>query len=237
MTAAKDVIHPASSPTCGDEVDGIKASCPVFIRAFFVGGAGDKKEYLFQGPNHNIVPVKMVVDEEVKPIDIKNRYASYYLGYDEVRGTNDINTYVTTNIPDSRTHVYIVGHSLGGWNGAHLSQILTDNGYMVKMLVTLDPVGKGSVVQWISDVYSSTPTPRANYWINVRASPNQDDSSDTVAKLGERWVIDEKTTPQPNAQHVANVHHAYAKLLFDAGGPSAHTVMVQSILETIRTNP
>jgi hypothetical protein len=241
MTASKDVIHPASPPNCGEEVNGIKAKCPIYVRAFFIGGAGDKTKYEVlgipvDGPNGNIVPVQSAVDSKVIPEDVKNRYASFYLGFEEVKGTNDINTNVTANIPDSTTHVYIVGHSLGGWNGAHLSQILSDKGYSVKMLITLDPVGTAFLVQVNSDIYTRTPKPKAEYWMNILAAPRNRNSSDTVADLGGRWIIDSKTSPQPNTQHIVDINHAEAEVMFMANSPSsAYNTMVQSILETIRS--
>jgi predicted esterase YcpF (UPF0227 family) len=60
------------------------------------------------------------------------QYSSYYLGYNEVKGNDDIEKYVLNMIPNTNgTKINIVGHSLGGWNGAHLSEILTIKGYIV----------------------------------------------------------------------------------------------------------
>ena len=70
---------------------------------------------------------------------------------------------VTNKIADKDIPIYIVDHSLGGWNGAHLSQILADKGYKIKILVTLDPVGVGTIVRTISSVYFGTPNPKAIY--------------------------------------------------------------------------
>ena len=237
MTASRSVINPAKSPDCGEEVGEVKKKCPIYVRAFFIGGAGDKKWYL-NGPNYNIRPAKEAVDRKVDPDDGKNRYEGYYLGYDEVRGIDDINTYVTANIPDATTHVYIVGHSLGGWNGAHLSRILSDNGYRVKMLITLDPVGKGGVVQFFSDIYPDEPKPKMEYWMNIRALPTKRNFSDTVADIGEQWIIDGNTSPQPDVQYIEDENHANAPQLFYARAQSsAYSTMVQRILETIRSNP
>lgn len=235
MTASREPINPAKSPNCGEEVGEVKEKCPIYVRAFFIGGAGDKRKYKIigiinaGGPTYIMDQVKYLVDSEVDPMDSKNRYESYYLGFEEACGNKDINEHVTAKIPDATTHVYIVGHSLGGWNGAHLSQILTDNGYKVKMLITLDPVGTSPLVKVNSDIYWDTPTPKAEKWINLRADPTNSNFSDTVANTGGRWVIDNNTV---------DTNHENAQQLFDTGGDSsAHSVMVQSILETIRSSP
>lgn len=63
-----------------------------------------------------------------------------------------------------------------------------EKGYKVKALVTLDPVGEGMMVWLGSDIYLSKPTPKAEFWINVRADAKKPDSSDGVADFGERWI-------------------------------------------------
>lgn len=106
------------------------------------------------------------------------------------------------------------------------------------MLVTLDPVGKGGVVQFFSDIYHDEPKPKAEYWMNIRASSTKSNFSDTVADIGERWIIDGNTSPQPNVQYIVDENHANAPQLFYAGGQSsAYSTMVDRIVETIRSNP
>ena len=114
--------------------------------------------------------------------------------------------------------VHLVGHSLGGWNGAHLSQILVEKGYKVKALVTLDPVGEGMMVWMGSDIYLSKPTPKAEFWINVRADAKKPDSSDGVADFGERWI------PQgANVSVVADIHHYDAGRMFSVMMPQGYS--------------
>lgn len=248
MTAAREPIHPASPPDCGEEVGGIKKKCPIYVRAFFIGGAGDKYKYRVvgipvEGPTEIMRYVKEGIDSKggfdskVKPKDKNNRYNSYYLGFEEASDNDDINKYVIANIPDATTHVYIVGHSLGGWNGAHLSQILTDNGYLVKMLVTLDPVGTSVLVKINSDIYWNEPKPKAEHWINIHAAPADGDGSDTVANLGGRWTIDETNAPQPDEARTLDINHFNAQGMFDAvgaGGQSPSSRMEHSILKIIQ---
>ncbi|SNV34917.1 Uncharacterised protein [Chryseobacterium taklimakanense] len=99
---------------------------------------------------------------------------------------------------------------MGGWNGAHLSQILTDAGYKVKMLITLDPVGEGFLVYVGSNIYRRKPMPKADFWINLKAVPNKPDQSDSVAEFGERWNI----KSGPNINNEANLNHYNAKKMF-----------------------
>ena len=113
------------------------------IIVFFIGGAGDKNSYYGYGPT------KLVKNSILHVF--KGRIAAYslisphieYLGYEEIRGEDDIKKNVIDKIASKDIPIYIVGHSLGGWNSAHLCKHLVNNGYNIRMLVTLDPVGEG----------------------------------------------------------------------------------------------
>ena len=137
------------------------------IIVFFIGGAGDKNSYYGYGPT------KLVKNSILHVF--KGRIAAYslisphieYLGYEEIRGEDDIKKNVIDKIASKDIPIYIVGHSLGGWNSAHLCKHLVNNGYNIRMLVTLDPVGEGVIVYVGSDIY--------------------EDQSDKVADFGERW--------------------------------------------------
>jgi len=185
---------------------------PVVVKTavvFFIGGAADRESYYFQGPNDNVDEAKKILDADFEMQKQAGAYASYHVGYSDVRGGRDIRKYVLSKIVSKAMPVYLVGHSLGGWNGAHLSQILSDKGYKVKALITLDPVGEGSIVWVGSDIYMNKPTPQAEFWINVRANAESPDASDRVAEFGERWI------PQgANISVVANIHHANAGRMF-----------------------
>ena len=105
----------------------------------------------------------------------------------------------------------IIGHSLGGWNGAHLSHILTNKGYVVDLLITLDPVGVGAQVKLISDVFWTIPTPKARYWIHISSSPENDyRQDDLIADLGGQWQP--KTGMQISDE--CSCHHAEARSMF-----------------------
>lgn len=180
----------------------IKNSDKVVV--FFIGGAGDKKPYGgFAGPYNNILEVKKEFD---KQITNKIYCSSYYIGFDDADiEFSKYQTQVRERI-DKNVKIFIVGHSLGGWNGAHLSKVLSDFGFDIEMLITLDPVGTGLGVQLVSDLYSGEPNPSAKYWINILAKPKNPDFSDTIADTGGRWIIKKG----PNINAILDVNHAYA---------------------------
>lgn len=128
------------------------------VVALFIGGASDKETY-YGHPATKIIQLEVSdkFDDLIDAEKIKG-YKSLYLGYNEVKGEDDIKSKIVANIHDrENTAIYIIGHSLGGWNGAHLSQILTDKGYNVDLLITLDPVGTGADVKLISDITGLNP--------------------------------------------------------------------------------
>ena len=200
------------------------------IIVFFIGGAADKDKYLFQGPNNNILEPKKILD---KSINDKVNYTSYYIDYSEAFDNNPLyNEKVLDRIPSKQIPIYILGHSLGGWNGAHLSQILTDKGYKVKMLITLDPVGEGYLVYLASTLYRKIPKPKADFWINIHASPTKPDSSDDVAEFGERWIINNG----PDINISMDINHWNAEDMFKniiKQKKSAHDFISESIIDII----
>lgn len=143
-------------------------------------------------------------------------------------GKKDIQKNVLSLIPYKSCPIFIVGHSLGGWNGAHLSSVMSGWGYEIKMLVTLDPVGEGTLVWLGSDIYGDKPTPVANYWINIKAVPSRPDQSDSVADFGEKWQIN--SGPDINVN--MNMNHANASAMFlspIAQGRSVSDLMYDAI--------
>ncbi|MCC6076693.1 hypothetical protein ACFPTX_03070 [Pseudomonas sp. GCM10022188] len=63
---------------------------------------------------------------------------------------------------DKTTSIYMVGHSLGAWSGAHLSQRFSEWGNRVQMLVTLGPVGSGLLVRLGSRIPYHRPAARSH---------------------------------------------------------------------------
>ncbi|MEO4047409.1 alpha/beta hydrolase [Pseudomonas sp. CAU 1711] len=197
--------------------------------AFFIGGAGDKESYYFAGPYKNITYAQDPFNRRMEAAGKGKLFRSIYRGYNEVRGSSDIKRHVVAHIPDKATPVYIVGHSLGGWNGAHLSNLLAGDGYRVEMLITLDPVGEGALVWLGSDIHYSKPEPKSGYWINVRAEPSVPDPSDSVAEFGEKWSVHSG----PDINCVMNVNHANAWGMFlnpIQGEMSAADYMYESVI-------
>ncbi|GFM91584.1 alpha/beta hydrolase [Pseudomonas cichorii] len=196
---------------------------------FFIGGAADQESYYFQGPNYNVDYAKKELAETLGTNKIafeKTRMLSK--SYNDAKGDSDIETHFINNIPNKSCAVYIVGHSLGGWNGAHLSRTLSEKGYTVKFLVTLDPVGEGFLVWLGSDIYFSEPSPVAETWINILAESTNPDASDSVADFGEQWIM----TSCPTINKTANIHHASAGQMFIEpvqGAKSARDLIFESI--------
>jgi len=156
------------------------------VVVFFIGGAGDKESY------YGASATEIIKDE------VHNKF-------------DDIKNNVLSKISDKdNTSIYIVGHSLGGWNGAHLSQILVEKGYNVDLLITLDPVGIGTTV--ISDIYFQTPTPKTNYWINITTLPEAKDyeGDDAIADFGIQWVPSNGVNLNDNCKY----HHREAGKMF-----------------------
>ncbi|MFI8744378.1 alpha/beta hydrolase [Pseudomonas sp. NPDC077186] len=222
---------PTLTPSDNQAPKVVEASnCRVVV--FFIGGAGDKESYYFAGAYHNIELAHDYFKGRVKSAGYLGFYASHYLGYSDVRGGWDIDKNVYKGIPDKSAPVYIVGHSLGGWNGAHLSKILSEKGYKVEMLITLDPVGEGALVWLGSDIYFSKPEPVSGYWINIRAVPKRPDSSDSVANFGEQWQV--VTGPDINAR--MDINHADALSMFRNSvrdGASASDILFESVVSYI----
>lgn len=195
--------------------------------AFFVGGAGDKESYYGFGPEHNIDHARLPFDNSVKLAEYAAGVKSHYLGYNEVIGESNIQSNVLKELCKNDA-VYIVGHSLGGWNGAHLSAILANMGYTVKMLVTLDPVGKGALVGSLSNIYPDTPQPKAGLWINILAQSSKSNMSDWIAGIGEQWRLESG----PNVNSIMDVNHEKAAEMFTtvlADGKSALHYMINSL--------
>ena len=173
----------------------LKVDTPHKVVAFFIGGAGDKESFaLGIKPSYIMKNVKSNFDSLLKmnlEEEFHNKFSSYYLGYNEINGKSDIKNNVEDNIDDKiNTYVYIIGHSLGGWNGAHLSGKLTENGYKVHLLITLDPVGEGIGIRSISDIPLKYPRSQAGYWINIEATGKQQ-LDDVIARVGNKWEANE----------------------------------------------
>lgn len=209
------------------------------VVAFFIGGAGDKESYYGQGPT-NIVqddvlnPFNSSLRKVIGKTLFNKHYLSYYLDYSETKGALDIKNKIMPLIYNKKTYLYIIGHSLGAWNGAHLSKTLSESGYTVKMLITLDPVGDGVLVGIGSDIYLSKPNPKSDFWINIRATPSNEKIDDKIANFGKQW---DTGTLSPDISHNCNAHHGDAKIMFTenlSDKKSGSDYLLESITTVLR---
>lgn len=203
---------------------------PKNIVVFFVGGAGDKESYYLTGPNNNVVEARKIFIKNMEIEGLADTYEAHHLSYNDFLTDEGLQANVLAKAPDLTTPVYIVGHSLGGWNGAHLSAVLSNRGYRIPVLVTLDPVGEGKIVYGISSIYQQEPKPKAEYWVNVRADAKDWNFSDLVADFGEQWNM----ASGPNMNGRVDVNHADAWAIYIAVlecGKSARDILMESIVE------
>lgn len=212
---------------------------PKIVQIFYVGGAGDKRGYPltvpgeYFGPFNNIDAVNIRFTRDLGELGLKQSQKPTYLGYYEVYGDDRIKANVISKIPKKDSPIIIIGHSLGGWNGAHLSNWLNTAGYSVELLITLDPVGEGFMVTALSDIYPRSAHVAAKRWVNVRAIPKERDPSDSIADLGGQWDI----KAGPTLSGIANTNHGDAVKMFYTplnGGESARDVAVRTIREVAK---
>lgn len=195
---------------------GIKNQPTKRAAIFFIGGAGDIRPFLGFGPNNNIAAalrafyIRTVNTPSIAKY-LQNQITYDYLGYNQVFGARNIQNNVINRLQSKDDLIYIIGHSLGGWNGAYLTKLLAVRGFQTTMLITLDPVGKQIALGAFADIHFSTPEVHAASWINIRATPpNNMDSSDVVAWLGGQWRV----TSGPSINKVMAINHLDAARMF-----------------------
>ncbi|MBX9268342.1 hypothetical protein [Chromobacterium violaceum] len=206
------------TPSSNDKPKQIPVDLPPKVKIFVVGGAGDKREYGGIGPHHaarriyDQILISYKKEIEAGLIDVNDSYKGYY----ELYGEENIKK-IESQIPSRKTKIYLIGHSLGGWNSAHLCYKLTGKRYDVGFLLTLDPVGEGAIVRFFSDIYKERPgRPGADYWINLRyeqsmldviadgINPKKKNDSvldftpNWIADAGVKWNVDSRYDPDIN---------------------------------------
>lgn len=160
--------------------------------------------------------------------------------------------YIKDSIGDN-TQVYIVGHSLGGWNGAHLSYILSQLGVEVGCLITLDPVGTGNhEVPLINplikkaQIYTADPIPVAKQWFNIQARHIDVASKqgswrfeDWVAWAGGQWLItNDYPTVQQRVCEKVNLSHKSVFKMFThqtKSGQSPYEYLLDSTMKILKS--
>jgi hypothetical protein len=179
----------------------------------FIGGAGDKESYSGFGPTK-------IVENQIKSkysntldSSYKLDYIDAYLSYKEAY-KNKIDTVILPILKSKDIcSVNIIGHSLGGWNGAHLSSILSQKGFKVKLLATIDPVGTKVGVTLFSDIYWDYPIPIKEYWINIKSDSSKFTTDNIIADLGGQW--DPKSSANRNTK-VLFTHAEAGKMFFNS---------------------
>ncbi len=197
---------------------------------FFIGGAADQEPYYLVGPFKRINRAQQIFKRKIRNKPYAQQCEIHILGYNKIYRPEDIQKYVLDKISVGDS-LYIIAHSLGGWNAAHLSRILCENRHSVKMLITLDPVGEGILVWAGSYIFREPqPFPQADFWINIRTESTALDPSDVVAYIGKQWKIDQG----PDINETVNVHHFNAYRIFTtklSGGQAAVEYLIENLEE------
>lgn len=206
------------TPSSDASIKHVPVKLPQAI-VLFIGGAGDKKPFILSDytagyidPNKNILNVKKeFLKKYAFQVSSGNILAGddTYFGYYEIYGDDRIKQNILPLIKTKSQKIIIIGHSLGGWNGIWLSKKLRDLGYRVELLITLDPVGTGLIVETFADIYKEPPIGDAQTWINLEYGKNSD-GSDVVALAGGRFNPKGRRVPIPNdpdVNEVIDVNH------------------------------
>ncbi|WP_373779217.1 hydrolase [Glaesserella sp.] len=200
---------------------------------FFIGGAADQEPYYLIGPLRHINRARqrflLALQKEFGSIE---RIFIHTYGYNRIYHLKDIEKNVLSKLKPNDL-IYLIGHSLGGWNAAHLSQLLKTKGFEVQILVTLDPVGEGTLVWLGSNIYRHPQTkPQAAFWINIRAEIKRLTISDIVARAGQQWNIEQG----PDINEVIYAQHSNALHIFRhklSTGMSAMDYILQNLRQNL----
>jgi RHS repeat-associated protein len=169
----------------------------------FIGGAADKYPFLGQAPTNIMLDVRNKFVSGLK-IDTTNSdyFTAKYYGYEDVQTGKIKKDIEAASKVNPQQKLYVVGHSLGGWEGAALT-----SSSPAKMLITVDPVGTD--IRYAGQVSFAEPKVKADKWINILARSTKPDVSDFIAELGGRWHMKEG----PSRRDTANATHAEAEKL------------------------
>ena len=114
--------------------------------------------------------------------------------------------------------INIVGHSLGGWQAAHLAQQLEEwRCGSVGVVTTLDPVGIRYSYNLAGSINFKTPNPKYKTWVNIRAEAKDTSINDVIANLGGQW---DPSSLNPTYNYTLEVDHAYAYTMFTTKIPN-----------------
>lgn len=175
---------------------------PWGLYTIFIGGAGDHERFWHVFPNHGAVKDYAQIDFnsiltghfQTKLNVNKSRadrlaiFNIKYYGYNEIDAAYDAAIRGLKNFPTLKINV--VGHSLGGWQAAHLAQRLNEfKCDTVANLITLDPVGE--IYSWnpAGSIKFRSPNTTGSTWTNIRAESSSmyPGWNNIVANAGGQW--------------------------------------------------
>lgn len=158
---------------------------------FFIGGASDKNRFWGIAPATNLIRDQLIA-KYIKAIrsgaigcSEAMQGLSNYFGYDEMDTLFQAIQAIVKNNP--KIAIRLVGHSLGAWQAAKMTERLAQAGISTALLITIDPVGIGYFMNFPGGQYS-LPRPIAKVWVNLAANHTiQYQRDDAVADAGIRW--------------------------------------------------
>lgn len=158
----------------------------------------------------------------------------YYLGYYELYPQNRIIKILEAL--DADVSIYIIGHSLGGWNSVHLSSVLASRGFQVKLLVTLDPVSGSLGLNKLADIYTTQPKDvGAKEWINVFSDAESYGVDDFIADVGSQWGLKDMRNFRTPDIYITSRHshgQAFQMLTERYKGKTIWDIIITSILNS-----
>ena len=192
------------------------------VATFFIGGAGDKKGFWGIGPVTNLTWKTLVrryfYELGATPLigmEINKTAEEAYYGYDETEQLFIRIRNIHMRHPSVK--IRLIGHSLGGWKAAKLTEKLAKESISTALLITLDPVGMvyfKSIAAFLgrrglADI--TRPRPKAAVWVNLLASHTvRYDRNDLIADAGMRWRPhrDRGLKDKPHTDHHTPYSHA-----------------------------
>ena len=207
-----------------------RAVDPWGLYTVFIGGAADAEPFLGQGPTGIMQDVRRDFrDKYLQPYfenagysqdrarQLASRNARYY-GFHELHlMLADAKMYLSTQ-GNENAKINIVGHSLGGWQAAHLAQQLEEwRCGSVGVVTTLDPVGVRYRYNLAGSINFKTPNPKYKTWVNIRAEAKDTSINDVIANLGGQW---NPSSLNPTYNYTLEVDHVYARTMFTTKIPN-----------------
>ncbi|MDI4498972.1 hypothetical protein E6P70_10180 [Moraxella nonliquefaciens] len=223
-----------------------RAMDPWGLYTVFIGGAADAEPFLGQGPTKIMNDLRNhFADKYLQPYfekagysqdrarQLASRNARYY-GFHELHlMLADAKMYLSTQ-GNENAKISIVGHSLGGWQAAHLAQQLEEwRCGSVGVVTTLDPVGVRYSYNLAGSINFKTPNPKYKTWVNIRAEAKDTSINDVIANLGGQW---DPSSLNPTYNYTLEVDHAYARTMFTTKIPNQNISPIELVNRSYLNN-